>query len=614
VRTGTQRTEVGRHVFLWAFCISVTNTGAAFASSGGADDAHKVIAHIAMSLVAAAVLAFLMKILRQPLLLGYILAGVAIGPVGLGLITDHADITTIAEIGLILLLFMIGLEINVRAMLQAGRKVIIPGLLQFPLSVAMAYGGLLLLENFHFSVGVGSYARLYVAIAVSLSSTMIVVKLLFDKMEIDTLSGRITIGILVFQDIWAIVVLAIQPNLNNPEILGIARTFGLGALLVVVALLASRFLLPHIFRTAAKLPELVLVLSMGWCFLVALVAAHPMVGLSMEMGALIAGISLATFPYNIDVVARATVVRDFFITLFFVALGMVIPLPTSNVLLVALVVVGLLFLLRALGVFGLLYAVKSGLRVSNLASINLSQMSEFSLVVLSLGVGFRHIEQDTLTYGIWVFALLAVGSTYFIMYSHDLQTFLSRAERTVGIPDISGADDAEKISRRHNVVILGFFRVASEFLKEIQQRQTNLLGQLLVVDFNPEVKQKLDEMGVDCLYGDVSQLDTLHHANLHDAEIVLCTISDAFLKGVTNEKLMRIVRGIAPGAIVVVTADSTKQARHLYACGADYVLQPSEAAAISLAGVVERSLKGELSVTRQLELDRLDMDGAEVLS
>ena len=554
-----------------------------------------------------------MKLLRQPLLLGYILAGVAIGPVGLGLITDHADITTIAEIGLILLLFMIGLEIDVRAMLEAGRKVIIPGLLQFPLSVAIAYGVLFLLDSLHISVGVGNYARLYIAIAVSLGSTMIVVKLLFDKMEIDTLSGRITIGILIFQDIWAIVVLAIQPNLNNPEILSIARTFGLGALLVVAALLTSRFVLPHIFRAAAKLPELVLVLSMGWCFLVALVAALPTVGLSMEMGALIAGISLATFPYNIDVVAKATVVRDFFITLFFVALGMVIPLPTPVVLGVALMVVGIVFLLRALGVFGLLYLVGSGLRVSNLATINLSQMSEFSLVVLSLGVNFGHIEADTLTYGIWVFALLAVSSTYCIMYSHGLQTYLSRVEKAVGIRDITGVDDDAKLARRHNIVIVGFFRVASEFLKEIQQRQPHLLEELLVVDFNPEVKQKLDEMGVDCLYGDVSNLDTLHHANLHDAKIVLCTISDTFLKGATNEKLMQIVRGIAPEASVVITADTSAQARHLYACGADYVLQPSQAAAISLAAVVEQSAEGELLLVRQLELDRLDGAGAEVL-
>jgi Kef-type K+ transport system membrane component KefB len=599
---------------LCAICLLVIDAGVAFASTGAAADGHKVIAHIAMSLVAAAVFAFLMKILRQPLLLGYILAGVAIGPVGLRLITNEADIVTIAEIGLILLLFMIGLEINVRGMLKAGRKVIIPGLLQFPLSVAAAYGCLLLLENVGIDVGVGTYARLYVAIAVSLSSTMIVVKLLFDKMEIDTLSGRITIGILVFQDIWAIIVLAFQPNLNDPQVMGIVRTFGFGALLVIAALLTSRFVLPRVFRAAAKLPELVLVLAMGWCLLVALVAAQPLVGLSMEMGALIAGVSLATFPYNIDVVAKATVVRDFFITLYFVALGMVIPVPTVKVLLVALVIVGIVLLLRFLGVFAVLYSLKSGLRVSNLAAINLSQVSEFSLVVLSLGVGFGHIEQDTLTYGIWVFALLAVISTYFILYSHGLQTFLVRVERAMAIPDISGPHDEEKAARGHSVVILGFFRVASQFLKEIQRRQPDLLQQLLVVDFNPEVKQKLDELGVDCLYGDVSHLDTLQHANLHDASIVLSTIPDAFLKGVTNEKLMRIVRGLAPEAIVAVTAESATQARRLYACGADYVLQPSEAAAINLASVVERSFKGELPAVRQVELDRLDAEGAEVLS
>jgi Kef-type K+ transport system membrane component KefB len=563
---------------------------------------HSVIQNIAICLVVAAVLGTLMKLLRQPLILGYILAGVVIGPVGFALIKDHSDIITIAELGLILLLFMIGLEIDLKNMAAAGRWVIVPGLLQFPICVALGYAAFYGLEQLGFDTGAGSYARLYAAIAISLSSTMIVVKLLFDSMEIDTLPGRITVGILVFQDIWAIIVLAVQPNLNNPEIVGLARTFGSGALLVIVALLASRYLLPYVFRTVAQLPELMLVLSLGWCFLVALVASHPLVGLSMEMGALIAGVALATFPYNLDVVAKAISIRDFFITLFFVALGMQIPIPTSEVL-IAAVLIGLVTLVvRVPGVFGVLYPLKSGHRASLLATINLAQVSEFSLVILSLGIGFGHIEGDTLTSLIWVFSVLAVASTYMVTYSHALQRAASRLLSGIGLKDLAQNLEKADATEHHPVVLLGFFRVASALFEKLRRQQPDVLKKLKVIDFNPQVKEKLDALGVAYVYGDISHPGTLHHADIHDAEVLACTIPDSFLKGTNNKKLLTTLRGMAPNARIIVTAETVEQAKELYAAGADFVLEAPHVAGDWMASVIERSLLGDLPRLKDLAL------------
>jgi len=555
---------------------------------------HSVIQNIAISLVAASVLGFLMKLLRQPLLLGYILAGVAIGPIGFGVINEHQDIVTLSEIGLILLLFMIGLEIDLKKMAGAGRLIMIPGLLQFPICVAAAYASFAVLERLGFDVGAGSYARLYAAIAISLSSTMIVVKLLFDKMELDTLPGRITVGILVFQDIWAIIVLAVQPNLNNPELAGLARTFGAGALLVGVAMAASRYLLPPIFKRVAQVPELLLVMSLGWCFLVALVAAHPFVGLSMEMGALIAGISLATFPYNLDVVAKAVSIRDFFITLFFVALGMQIPLPHLDVIWIALGIAAVALGVRLFGVFGVLYALKGGHRASLLATINLAQVSEFSLVILTLGIGLGHIEQDTLTYTIWVFALLAVGSTYLITLSHPIQSGVSRLLSFVGFKDLDQSHaDADQVDH-HPIVLLGFYRIASALFEELSTKHPHIARQLKVIDFNPQVKQKLDALNVAHVYGDISHADTLHHAGIHHAQLVVCTIPDGFLRGTTNVRLLQNVKSLCPKAKVIVTAETVAQTLELYAAGADYVLEASQVAGDWLASVIERSIQGEL--------------------
>lgn len=570
-------------------------------ASGGADET-SVIHNIATCFVAAAVLGFAMKILRQPLLLGYILAGVAIGPIGLGVIRDHTAIITIAEIGLILLLFMIGLEIDLKKMAAAGKLVIIPGLLQFPICVALSYGMFGLLENYGFDVGAGTYARLYGAIAISLSSTMIVVKLLFDNADLDTLAGRITVGILVFQDIWAIISLVVQPNLNDPQLLGLARTFAAGALLVAAAILMSRYVLPRVFSSVAQVPELLLVMALGWCFLVAMIAAHPLVGLSMEMGALISGVALATFPYNLDVVAKAVSIRDFFITLFFVALGMQIPIPTSEVLFVSLVVLVVTLLIRIPGIFAILQFIRSGHRVAVLATINLSQVSEFSLVILSMGIGFGHIEGDTLTYLIWVFSILAVTSTYLVSYSHAIQKWTSRLLVAMGIPDLASPTRQKGEHSEHSVVLLGFFRIASAFLEAIRRQNPELLKAIKVIDFNPQVKKRIEAMGMAYVYGDISHPGTLHHADIHGAQILACTIPDSFLKGTNNKKLLLMLRAIAPEARIIVTAESIEQTKELYDAGADYVLEAPHVAGDWMASVVERALGGDLPRLKDLAL------------
>ncbi len=575
----------------------------AWAANGGGG--HTIIGDIALCVVAASVLGMAMKGLRQPLILGYILAGVVIGPEGFRLITDNQEIVTVSEIGLVLLLFMIGLEIDLRKMGAAGKLVWLPGLLQVPLCIGLALALFFLAEALGLSLGAGRFAILYTAVAVSLSSTMIVVKLLFDKMELDTLAGRITIGILVFQDLWAILALIVQPNLANPVLFDLVLTLMRGGLLVGVALLVSRNVLPYVFRASARLPELVLVLALGWCFLVALVAAHPRVGLSMEMGALIAGVSLATFPYNLEVIAKVVSIRDFFITVFFVALGMQIPMPNLSVVGVALVVAAVALSVRFIGVFGLLYAMRAGHRVSLLTTLNLAQVSEFSLVIVTMGVAHGHVGQDTLTYLIWVFAILAVLSTYLVTYSHAAQGMLSRVLRATGFRDLGGREDAEEAQEDRPLVLLGFYRIASAFLDEVRRQRPKLLSKLKVVDFNPEVREKLKTTDVACIYGDISHFDTLHHAQVEKARVVMCTIPDHVLKGTTNQRLLSLLRGMCPKAVLVMTAEGPAQALALYQAGADYVIQPSALAGVEVLNAAEQGLRGTLLRLRQDGLARL---------
>lgn len=553
---------------------------------------------------AAAALALIGHRLKQPVILAYLLTGVLIGPVALNLVHDRASISTVSEMGLILLLFIIGLEIDLKKLAQAGLPVSLTGFLQVPVCIGLGLGFFALLG---YRPGRG-FASLYLAACLSMSSTMIVVKLLYDKFELDTLPGRITLGVLVFQDVWAVAMLAVQPNLQDPALAPLAVSFLKGVLLIVWSLSVSRYILPRLFRSAAKVPELVLVTALAWCFFLA--AAASVVGLSREMGALIAGISLSTFPYNTDVIAKVTSIRDFFVTLFFVALGMEIPIPSGHLILVALAASAFLVASRFV-VVPILYTLRLGLRASLLPAINLAQISEFSIVIASLGLLRGQIDSGTVSVVVIVFAITSVTSTYLIGANHRIQHHLSAVLRRLGVPDVEGdAEPVEAPEAERSIVLLGFFRSASSILQEFELRTARgrrdpVLDRILVVDFNPQVVSELERRKIACIYGDVSHLDTLRHANLEHAQLIVSTIPDAILRGTTNLKLLRNARTVCPAAKVIVTSDQIKHALDLYEAGADYVFIPRLHSAREMARTLTAGLASGFAGLRQDALHEL---------
>ncbi len=585
----------------------------AWAGSGGG--ANSLLSAIGVSILAATVLAYLAYLLKQPLLLAYIAAGAVIGPrFGFGLVRSQDDVRVIAEIGLVLLLFMIGLELDLKKLKEAGKSLITTGVCQFILCAAMGFGFFMLLgftigEPFEYRIfGVkvmgGEYDLLYLAVCLALSSTTIVVKLLYEKFELDTLAGRLTVGVLVFQDIWAIVLLSIQSSLANPQLLAILWDFAEASLLIVISLALSKYVLGYAFRKIARLPELILVASLGWCFLIAGLANF--FGLSLEMGALVAGIAISTFPYNLDIIAKIISIRDFFITLFFVGLGMAIPNPLDNLGMLLVAGAGALFLMasRFLSVFPILYFLKNGNRVSLLTSINLAQLSEFALVITVIGVQDKHIVPDIQTIIIFVFVMTSVASTYMIKYNHQIQGFLSRGLRHLGFRDLQSAPAAAEEAQK-DIAILGFFRVASAFVQEIEDAAGEIKDRIVVVDFNPRVLRRLPHHGVKVVYGDVSNPETLHHAHIEAAQIVISTVPDEILVGTNNLRLIDQLKKIAPEARIIVTAESPGRALALYKAGADYVCLPNQLAAQHLLAVVERLLRSEEIVLKEEEMARL---------
>ena len=567
-----------------------------------------LLSSVGLCVSVAAVLAFAAHRLKQPLLLAYLLAGVLIGPqIGLSLVDDQKSIETVSEIGLILLLFIIGLELDLNKLLTAGKPVLVTGILQFPLCVAL---GLAFFLPFGFGAGGGGFGLPYVAVCLAMSSTMVVVKLLYDKFELDTLPGRITLGVLVFQDIWAMVVLGIQPNLLQPELGTLLASLGKGVLLVATSFLVSKTVLPRLFRSAAKMPELVLVGSLAWCFIVA--GGASAAGLSREMGALIAGVSISTFPYNMDVVAKVISVRDFFVTLFFVALGMQIPMPTAQIVGLALLASAFLVVSRFAVVFPILHALGLGHRTSLLPSVNLAQMSEFSLVIATIGVTYQHIGHETVSVLIFVFAFTAVASTYMIGYSHSLQELFARGLRKAGVNDLDARVPEVLAEHPHagkDVVVLGFFVEASALIHEYELNAAGgrhpVLDRLLVIDFNPEVHAELNRRGIACVYGDVSHMETLRHADIQSAVLVVSTIPDSILRGTDNLRLLKQARRVCPRAKVIVTAHRPASALALYEAGADYVFVPSLQSAATMAGIVQEGLQQGFDSLRAQQIELL---------
>lgn len=541
-----------------------------------------LLTDIGLGIIFAAAASHIARILRQPLILGYVLGGVLLGTnLGFGLVTNEASIELISEIGLILLLFIIGLEINLRELMGMGKAVFTLGFLQFALCVIL---GLAVFKLLGYSLGSGNFDLLYLAVALALSSTLIVVKLLHDKFETGTVAGRLTIGILVLQDIWAIIFMAFQPNLLDPRFGSILTSFGQGAVLVVLAFLISRHVLARLFHAVGKFPELVLLSSMAWCFLICGLAERA--GLSKEMGALIAGMSIAAFPYGVDVISKLGGVRDFFVTLFFVALGLKVPKPGLPVLGLSAIIVAFVTASRVLSIVPAARFLGVGLRTSFVTAINLSQISEFSLVILALGAGYKHITPELQSLVLTAMLLASVVSTYLIKFNDRIGRAGVRLAGRLGVRDSDRSEQSGAAGRQRDVVLLGCFRAGEAFLAEAARRMPQLKDRLLVVDYNTALRGKIEGMGYKWVYGDLAHPQTLHHLGIEHASLVVCSISDTFLKGTTNRKLLNHLKHLAPEARLVMTADEEEAAKQLVEAGAADAVNPSALTAARLLDIV----------------------------
>lgn len=514
---------------------------------------------LALITTVVVILSLVMQKLKQPPIIGYILAGILLSPYGFSIVHAENNLEIFSHMGVSFLLFMVGLSLNPRIVKDVGKTAVLTGLGQVIFTSALGYLLAVLL-------GFSTTEALYLAIALTFSSTIIIMKLLSDKGELESLYGRIATGFLIVQDIVAMVLLIGVTAFSAEGAPGsvFVTTLGMFVALSGVLGILGVLVLPRLLNLVAQSQELLLLFSIAWCLGVA--SLFQEFGLSMEMGALAAGVVLSLSPYRFEVGAKLRPLRDFFIVIFFVLLGsqmvftnfagQVVPILVFSVF---ILVGNPLIVLVIMGFLG--YSKRNSFR----AGLTVAQISEFSFILIALGIRVGHLSPAILSLVTFVGLLTIAGSTYFIIYSDWLSRVL---EQPLSWFEKKGkrVDQYQKTHVGYDILLLGYERVTFHVVETFKRTQQSFQ----VIDFDPGKIQSLENKGIPCLYGDLYDSDFLNEINFVDAKMVVATIRDFD----ASVLIVRKVRALNERAIVVVLAQQVDEALYLYEAGASYVITP----------------------------------------
>ncbi len=517
-----------------------------------------VFSQLSIVIVVAAAVAMIMRLLKQPLIMSYILTGIIAGPSFLNLIEAKGSFETFSQIGIALLLFIIGLELSMTVIKQMGKPVFLTAGAIF---VSVGTLGYLLGVAFHFTVT----ESVIIGLALFFSSTIIIAKVLSDKKELTRLNGRIAIGVILIDDIVATFALLFVAAGKGGEALNLGAIGFLivkGVILVTVLGLVSMKILPKLTKFIAKSQEFLFLFALAWGFGVATLV--NMVGFSVEIGALFAGVALAQLPYVHEIGARLKPLRDFFIILFFITLGESLQLhsiqqailPAIALSFVAIVIKPIIVMMS----LGLLGYTK---RTSFKTGINLSQISEFSiiLVVLALQAG---LVGGMLSAVITLVAIITIAaSTYLMQYDNWIYVKL---EKHLRFFERENAQEHKVHAKTFPLVLFGYKNGGQQFLKTFR----DMKQRFVVVDYDPEVVEELERKRIDYLYGDATDPELLSEIDIEKTKLTVSIVSDHAV----NMSLVRYVRQHNKTAVVICYSKDHNEAAELYKLGASYVMLP----------------------------------------
>lgn len=527
---------------------------------------------ITLVLIIASFFSIVFKFLRQPPILAYILTGIAIGPFGGLQLEGKEFLQLMGELGITFLLFMIGLELRFSDLKSVGKAALSAGVLQVALTTL---GGFVLATLLGFS----QTNSLFIGVALAFSSTIIVVKLLSDQKDLQSLFGKISIGLLLVQDLFAIFILIFLSSFSSGvSYLSIISVLLKGIIIFSLIILLSNKIFPRILDKISSSSETLFLFSIAWALALSAFVASNFIGFSIEIGGLLAGLALANTQENFQIIGKTKSLRDFFVIIFFVFLGMSMDFSSfANTLIPALALSLFVLLIKPLIIMPILGFYGYRRRTSFLTGIYLSQVSEFSLIIVLLGSKVGQIPNEIVSLITTVAIITFALSTYSILGKRNLYEAIGSKLSIFEKKMPHEEKIEEKVAAKDHVILVGANRTGGSILKALISQGENVT----VIDFNPDVIKSLKTLRlrsgqINSLFGDISDLEIQERAGLKDAKLVISTVSDL------EDNMILISEISAKGRSssgrkkpkLIVMANDDKEEKELYKAGANYVIQP----------------------------------------
>lgn len=503
-------------------------------------------------------IAFFIRLLRQPLIIAYIVAGITAGPTFFNIVHQDRNLYELfAQFGVVLLLFIIGLNLNFRHLKKIGRVSSIVGGSQVVCTSVV--GALILL-----ALGFPFVSAVFVAVAMTFSSTIIILKLLADKKDTDTVYGKYTIGVMLVQDLIAIAIMVVLGVAGGKEMSpGIFLPLLMKGIIAIMGVaLIARYLLPRVIKHIASSSEFLFLFTVTWCFGVA--SLLYAIGFSLEIGAIAAGISLSASPYQMEIASRMKPLRDFFLVLFFIVLGSQMHIVSLQAVLLPGAVLSLFILIgNPVILYFLFRAMKFTRRNSFLSGVTAAQVSEFGFVMLFTGRQVGVVSGNEIP----VFTLVAIttifASSYIVLYNEQLYRFL------LPIFQLFGPDKLRQSSRpprSYDAWVVGYHRIGKKVVGALKDLEISFA----VIDFDPSAIEELHHKRIPSVFGDIADVEFLGDLPIGSAELVVMTIP-----AVDDQvNFMNHARKANPDILLIANAYYPHEAQQLYEEGADYVMMP----------------------------------------
>ncbi|MDO8566811.1 MAG: cation:proton antiporter [bacterium] len=535
---------------------------------------------LSLIVVVATVISLVMKLFKQPLIVGYITAGILVGPYALNILQAHEEIEFFSRIGVAILLFIVGLMLNPDVMREVGKTSVVTGIGQVVFTSIIGFFIIRIL-------GFDTVASLYIAVALTFSSTIIILKLLSDRGDTQKLYGKIAIGFLLVQDIIAIMLLlaitVLAPTavtstagFSGAIISEIAILFVKGAGTTILLYLTARYILSSVSKFVAGYQEVLFMFSLAWGLGIS--SLFYMLGFSIEIGALAAGVTLAASPFAYEIASRLKPLRDFFIMFFFILLGSELIIGQISLILLPAILLSVFVLIgNPLIMFVLLNLLGYRTRTSFMAGLTVAQISEFSLILIALGYSFGHVTQEIVSLVTLVGVITIAVSTYFILYADRIYLWSKPFLNLIMIRK-SPLRESAREEDQVDVIIFGYDRVGYDFVKTAQE----IGATYFVVDFNPRSIARLAANNIPHRYGDAEDVEFLQEIGLTKARLVISTIPD--LK--TNLLLVDQYRSHNSTGIIIPISHDVENTKELYNAGASYVVMPHHLGANFAASLI----------------------------